>query len=135
MIPASAFLLRFIYTLRSRAFFLYSLTSSSDQKSKDFHQNMSTMLDSFVFARGTIGRQNIGSAPSVTFLIFSSLSSSISICLPLLAHFALIVKDNSFFCNLPYTKGVANASAAQAAKNCSPEEAVILNPVFSRERG
>ena len=93
------------------------------------------MLGSFVFARGTIGRQNIGSDPSVTFLIFSSLSSAISICLPLLAHSALIVKDNSFFCNLPYTKGAANASAPQAAKNCSPEEAVILNPVFSRERG
>jgi hypothetical protein len=135
LIPASAFLLRFIYTLRSRSFFLYSLTSSSDQKINDFRQNISTMLGSFVFARGTIGKQNIGSAPSVTFFIFSSLSSTISICLPLLAHSALIVKDNSFFCNFPYTKGAASASAPQAAKNCSPEEAVILNPVFSRERG
>ena len=93
------------------------------------------MLGSFVFARGAIGKQNIGSDPSVTFLIFSSLSRAISICLPLLAHSALIVKDNSFLCNLPYTKGAANVSAPQAAKNCSPEEAVILNPVFSRERG
>ena len=88
LIPASALLLRFIYTLRSRSFFLYSLTSSSDQKSNDFRQNTSTMLGSFVFARGTIGKQNIGSDPSVTFLIFSSLSSAISICLPLLAHSA-----------------------------------------------
>ena len=133
--PARALLLRFIYTLRSRSFLLYSLTSSSDQKSNDFRQNTSTMLGSFVFARGTIGKQNIGSAPSVTFLIFSSLSSAISICLPLLAHSARIVKDKSFFFNFPYTKGAANASAPQAAKNCSPEEAVILNPLFSRERG
>ena len=84
--PARAFLLKFIYTLRSSAFFLYSLTSSSDQKSNDFRQKTSTMLGLFVFARGTIGRQNIGSDPSVTFLIFSSLSSAINICLPLLAH-------------------------------------------------
>ena len=86
--PASALLLRFIYTLRSRSFFLYSLTSASDQKSNDFRQNMSTMLGSFVFARGTNGKQNIGSDPSVTVLMFSSLSSPISICRPLLAHSA-----------------------------------------------
>jgi len=86
--PASALLLRFIYTLRSRSFFLYSLTSSSDQKSNDFRQNTSTMLGLFVFARGTIGKQNIGSDPSVTFVMFSSLLSAISICLPLLAHSA-----------------------------------------------
>jgi len=86
--PASALLLRFIYTLRSRAFFLYSLTSSSDQKSNDFRQNTSTILGLFVFASGTNGKQNIGSDPSVTFVIFSSLSSAISICLPLLAHSA-----------------------------------------------
>ena len=133
--PASALLLGFIYTLRSHSLFLNSLTSSSDQKSNDFRQNTSTMLGLFVFARGTIGTQNIGSDPSVIFVIFSSLSSAISICLPLLAHSAWIVKDNSFFCSLPYTKGVAKASAAQAAKNCSPEEAVILKPVFSSERG
>ena len=133
--PARALLLRFIYTLRSSAFFLYSLTSSSDQKSNDFRQNTSTMLGLFVFARGTNGKQNIGSEPSVTFVIFSSLSSAIAICLPLLAHSVWIVNDNSFFCNLPYTKGVAKASTPQAAKNCSPEEAVILKPVFSREKG
>ena len=96
---------------------------------------MSTILGSFVFARVTIGKHNMGSDPWVTLLIFSSLSSAISIGLPLLAHSAWIVKDNSFFCNLPYTKGAANASAPQAAKNCSPEEAVILKPVFSSERG
>ena len=84
--PARAFLLRFIYTLRSGAFFLYCLTSSSDQKSNDFRQNTSTMLGLFVFASATNGKQNIGSEPSVTFVIFSSLSSAISICLPLLAH-------------------------------------------------
>jgi hypothetical protein len=93
------------------------------------------MLNSLVFARDTIGKQNIGSDPSVTFLIFSSLSSAISICLPLLAHSARIVKDNSFFFNFPYPKGAANASAPQAAKKCSPEEAFILKPVFSREKG
>ena len=86
--PASALLLRFIYTLRSRSFFLYSLTSSSDQKSNDFRQNTSTMLGLFVFSRGTNGKQNIGSDPSVTFVMFISLSSAISICLPLLAHSA-----------------------------------------------
>ncbi len=86
--PASALLLRFIYTLRSHSFFLYSLTSSSDQKSNDFRQNTSTILGLFVFASGTNGKQNIGSDPSVTFVIFSSLSSAISICLPLLAHSA-----------------------------------------------
>ena len=133
--PNNALLLRFMYTLRSRSLFLYSLTSSSDQKSNDFRQNISTMLGSFVFARGTTGKQNIGSDPSVTFLIVSSLSSTISISLPLLPHFALIVKDSSLFFNFPYTKGAANASAPQAAKNCSPEEAVIRKPVFSRERG
>jgi len=86
LIPVRAFLLRFIYTLRSSALFLYSLTSSSDQKSNDFRQNTSTMLGSFVFARDTNGKQNIGSEPSVTFVIVSSLSRAISICLPLLAH-------------------------------------------------
>ena len=98
-------------------------------------QNTFTMLGSFVFARGVIGMQNMGSAPSVTCVMLSSLSSAISIFLELLAHSASIVKDNSFFCNLPYTKGVAKASTPQAAQNCSPEEAVILKPVFSSERG
>jgi hypothetical protein len=93
------------------------------------------MLGSFVFASGVIGTQNIGSDPSGTWVIFSSLSSVIFICLELLAHSASIVKDNSFSCNLPYTKGVAKASTPQAAENCSPEDAVILKPVFSRERG
>ena len=133
--PARALLLRFIYILRSSALFLYSLTSSSDQKSNDFRQNTSTMLGLFVFARDTNGKQNIGSEPSVTFVIFSSLSSAISICLPLFAHSDRIVNVIFFFCNLPYTKGLAKASAPQAAKNRSPEEAVILNPVFSREKG
>ena len=133
--PARALLLRFIYILRSSALFLYSLTSSSDQKSNDFRQNTSTMLGLFVFARDTNGKQNIGSEPSVTFVIFRSLSSAISICLRLLAHFDRIVNVIFFFCNLPYTKGLAKASAPQAAKNCSPEEAVILNPVFSIEKG
>ena len=96
---------------------------------------MSTMLGSFVFANVTIGKQNIGSDPCVTFFIFRSLSRAISICLLLFAHSAWIVKDNSFFCNLPYTKGAANASAPQAAKNCSPEEAVNLKPVFSSDKG
>ena len=40
------------------------------------------MLGRFVFASGPIGKQNIGSDPSVTFEMFSSLSSAISICLP-----------------------------------------------------
>ena len=128
-------LLRFIYILRSWTFFVYSITSSSDQKSNDFRQNTSTMLGLFVFTRGTNATQNIGSEPSGTFVIFSSLSSTIFIFLPLLAHSDWIVKDKSFSCNLPYTKGVAKASMPQAAKNCSPEEAVIQNPVFSRERG
>lgn len=88
------------------------------------------MLGSFVFARGTIGKQNIGSAPLVTLWMFNSLSSSISIPLPLFAHFAWMVKDTGLLYNFPYTKGVANASAAQAAKNRSPVEADIMNPVF-----
>ena len=79
-------LFRFIYILRSLSFFVYSLTSSSDQKSNDFRQNVSTMLALFVFARGTIATQHIGSDPGVTLVIFSSLSSAISIFLPLLAH-------------------------------------------------
>ena len=133
--PSRFLLLRFIYILRSRTFFIYSLTSSSDQKRNDLIQNTSTMLGLFVFARGVIGMQNIGSDPSGTCVIFSSLSRSIFICLPLLAHSASIVKDNSFFCNLPYTKGVAKASTPQAAQNFSPVEAVILKPVFSREWG
>ena len=132
---ARACLLRFIYILRSRTFFVYSLASSSDQKSNDFRQNTPTMLGLFVFARGTNATQNIGSDPEVTWVIFSSLSIAISIFLPLLAHSDWIAKDNCFFCNLPYTKGVAKASTPQAAKNCSPVEAVILNPVSSSESG
>ncbi len=103
LIPARALLLRFIYALRSRSFFLNSLTSSSDQKSNDFRQNMSTMLGAFVFARGTIGKQNIGLDPADTFFIFNSLSSSISICLLLLLHFAWIIKSNFFLCSFPNT--------------------------------
>lgn len=93
------------------------------------------MLGSLVDARGTIGKQNIGADPLGTLPIFNSLSSSILIGLPLFAHSASIVNEYSLLCNLPYTKGVANASAAQAAKKLSPVEAVILNPVFSSEKG
>ena len=44
-------------------------------------------------------------------------------------------KVKSLFFNFPYTKGAAKASAAQAAKNFSPEEVVTLKPVSSREKG
>jgi hypothetical protein len=54
---------------------------------------------------------------------------------PLLAHFESMVKVSSLFCNLPYTKGVAKASIAHAAKKRSPVLAVIRWPVLSRERG
>jgi hypothetical protein len=43
-----------------------------------------------------------------------------------LAHFVLIVKVKSLSCKLPYTKGVAKASIAQAAENSSPVLTVIL---------
>jgi len=133
--PVSDFLLRFIIILRPGLFLLYVRASSSDQKRCDFRQNMSTMLGLVVFARVTIGIQITGLDPLVTLVIFSLLSSAIFICLPLLAHAASIVNDISSFFNLPYTKGVAKASTPQAALNCSPEDAVILKPVFSREKG
>lgn len=118
--------LRFIQNLSSRVFFWYCLASSSDQKKCDFRQKISTMLGSFVLAVFIKATQNMGSEPSSTLIIFRLPSSSIFIDFPLLAHSELTVKNNSSFRNLPYTKGAAIASTAQAAKNCSPVLTVIL---------
>lgn len=93
------------------------------------------MLGSFVLAVSINVMQYKGSEPSSTLIIFRSPSSSIFMGFSLLAHFELIVKNNFSFRNLPYTKGVAIASTAQAAKNCSPVLAVILWPVSSIARG
>ena len=77
----------------------------------------------------------MGFAPSIIPVIFSSLSSSIFIALPLLAHVVSIVKVWTLFLNFPCTKGVAKASTAQAAKNRSPVLSVIRCPVSSSDRG
>jgi hypothetical protein len=113
---ASAFSDKLKYSVRpTRVFFWYSLASSSDQKKSDFRQNISTMLGSFVLTIFTNGWQTMGAEPSVTYLTFKSLSSSIFIGFPLLAHTLSIVIDKVSFRSLPCTKGFATASGAQAA--------------------
>lgn len=113
---ASAFSDKLRYSVGlMRVFFWYSLASSSDQKKSDFRQNISTMLGSFVLTRFTTDWQIIGAEPSVTYLTFKSLSSSIFIGFPLLAHSLSIVIDKVSFRSLPCTKGFATASGAQAA--------------------
>lgn len=82
-----------------------------------------------------MGRQNIGSELFVTCETPRSLVSAISISLSLSAHFALMGKFNFLCFSFPSTQGDANASAAQAAKNFSPEDKVILKPVLSGDRG
>jgi len=69
-----------------RVFFWYSLASSSDQKKRDFRQNISTMLGSFVPIRFTFGALIMGSEPLSRHLIFKSLSKVIFMAFPLLAH-------------------------------------------------
>lgn len=93
------------------------------------------MLFSFILSVFIKAMLYMGSAPSVMAVIFISLSISIWISLPLLAHFVSIVKVRSLFFKLPYTKGVAKASIAQAALKLSPVLTVILWPVLSRESG
>lgn len=84
------------------------------------------MLGSFVLSVFIKAMQYMGSEPLSTLIMFRLLSSSMVIGFSLLAQVELTVKNIDSFFNLPYTKGVAIASAAQAAKNCSPVLAVIL---------
>ena len=95
-------------------FFLYSRACSSDQKNTHSFQKESMMLGSSSFLKSTCGMNTTGSAPSSRTLQTSSLSSSICIGSEQWAHSVPITTDNDSPLNCPCTKGVANASAAQA---------------------
>jgi len=83
------------------------------------------MLCSVVLAVFIKATQNIGQGTSSLAVTFRSVSSVKRIGFPLWAQLELTATDSFFFCSLPYTMGVAIASAAHAAKNRSPVLAVI----------
>jgi len=73
------------------------------------------MLGSSTFWKSTCGINTIGSAPSSLALYSSWLSISMCIGSEQWAHSVPTTTDNDSSLNCPCTKGVANASAAQAA--------------------
>jgi hypothetical protein len=73
------------------------------------------MLGSLSLVTSTIGTNTLSPLCSSATRYLSSLSISISMGSPLLAHSVLITNESGFLVNCPCTKGSANASMAQAA--------------------
>ena len=117
------------------AFFRYSLACSSDQKKTHSVQNGSIILSSSSLDKSISGTKTTGSQLSSFILQHRLLSISISIGREQCAHSVSICTFRYSFRNFPCTKGVANASAAQAAYNCSPVSKVILCGVLSTVTG
>ena len=67
-----------------------------------------------------MGMKSIGCLPEVRTRWFRSFSISNTISRPLTAHSVSTVQFRFFASRCPCTKGVAKASAAQAAENAAP---------------
>jgi len=116
-------------------FLRYSLACSSDQKKTLFFQNASMMLGSFKVLKSTSGTNTTGLQFGSSQL--QCISLLISICIGRFekAHSEITLMDTSSPLSRPCTKGVANASTAQAAYSRSPVRKVIAWGVFSTVTG
>ena len=93
----------------------YSRACSSDQKKTFSRQKSSTMLGPFTSNTATSGMKTSGSASAVSTWVVMALSISRVKGLLQCRHSVSTLTVTSSFLRRPCTKGVAIASAAQAA--------------------
>lgn len=113
----------------------YSLACSSDQRKTFSIQKSSTMLGASVSHVFTSGVNTKGSASAGSTVTFISLSTWSVIGSEQCTHSVSTVIDTGSFLKCPCTKGVAIASAAQAAYKVSPDLNLIRCGVMSTVTG
>ena len=124
------------YTPRVRWDILrYCLACSSDQRKTFSRQKSSTMLGAWTSHISTSGMKTIGAAPGWSQATFMSLSTWRVIGSEQCTHSVSTVTGTGSLIRRPCTKGVAIASAAQAAYRVSPDLNLIRCGVGSAVTG
>ena len=93
------------------------------------------MLDAFSLVKSTMGTKNSGSLAGSSSVKLKSCRMVKRIGLPQQAHSVSMSNERGSFLSFPCTKGVATASAPQAAQSRSPLEKASLWGVGSAVTG
>lgn len=113
----------------------YSLACSSDQRKTFSRQKSSTMLGASMSQISTSGMKASGAAPGCSAVTCMSASTWRVIGSEQCTHSVSTVIDTGSLVRRPCTKGVAIASAAQAAYRVSPDVNLIRCGVGSAVTG